>query len=407
MEFETGKLREVALHHHASVRREYLLFWTLVAATWLPYTVAAYFYPLGTVCVMLFMAYFQVLATLARSSGTSTSHYLRFLLSGSNPIGMTGGSSLLFGAVDAIFDWQEDAASRKQNRLLFWAQTLLKFVLTPIGLILLLMEFAWDLLMLRSPRLWILKWRELFSLARYHDIICPEKSNDVFYADLAISRYQNDPYLYQWNRMRAMVFELKQYYDDAVAGVGVPESNLLLQSDIAAYQSLKRLQIEHIETAIQDHYADHLEEFPFPRHLASRLIKSARPISHYQKMRSELSKTTAGLRYGQRFGDLLRENYYEEVDIWKVLRLLDAESPFTPAISRHVTQSDLNSLCAWGILDRRSDFEFSLSHRLLTDWEGWLRTKYTVQPQQTMELVAVELIPDFFLYQGKLYVPNS
>ena len=403
MDFETGKLRIVARKRHPSVRREYLLFWTVLSTTVIPYAVVGWFFPLETACVMLCMAYFQVLATLAQSSGTATSHYMRFLLSGSNPVGMTGGSSLLFGAVDAMVDWREDSAAREKNRLWFWAQTIWKFVLTPIGVLLLLAEFAWDLLLLRHPRLWLLKWHELFSLAEYHDVICPEKSNDVFYADLAMCRYQRDPHLYQWNRMRAMVFELKQYLDDGLAGLGVPESNLLLQSDVAAYQTLKRLQIEQIEAELQNHYAEHLDQFPFPRHLAQRMIKSARPIAHYQKMR----RAIVGLSHEQgetQFNLQLRERYHENVDLWKILRLLDAAAPYTPTISRHVTQSDLNSMCAWDILERQSDFEFTFTARFLADWETWLESEYMIQPGNQLGSMATELVPDFFLYQENLYV---
>ena len=403
MDFETGKLHKVAQRRHPSVCREYLLFWTLLTATSAPYAVVGCYFPFETACVMLCMAYFQVLATLAQSSGTATSHYMRFLLSGSNPVGMTGGSSLLFAAVDAMVDWREDSAARARNGPLFWAQTVWKFVLTPIGALLLLAEFAWDLLLLRHPRLWLLKWNELFSLAKYHDVICPEKSNDVFYADLAICRYQRDPYLYQWNRMRAMVFELKQYFDDAAAGLGVPASNLLLQSDVAAYQTLKRLQIERIEAGLQDHYAEHLDQFPFPKHLAQRLLKSARPIAHYEKMRRAIIQRAEHNGETQ-FSRQLRERYHENVDLWKVLRLLDATTPYTPAISRHVTQSDLNSMCAWDILKRHSDFEFTFTTRFLADWESWLESEYEILPRNQLDSIATQMVPDFFLYCKNLHV---
>ena len=206
MDFETGKPLEVVAKQHPSVNREYRVFYGVMLLSLLPYIATAVWFPLQVMYVVLSLAYLQVLFTLARSSGTASSHYIRFLLSGSNPIGMTSGSSLLFGAVDAIFDFREDAAERRQKPVLFWLQTLFKFFLTPIGIVLLVAEFVWDFLLMRHPRLMVMKWRELFSLAQYHDVICPEKSNDVFYADLAISRYQNDPHLYQWNRMRAMVF---------------------------------------------------------------------------------------------------------------------------------------------------------------------------------------------------------
>lgn len=404
MDFETGKLRGVAHRQHPSQRREYALFGSLLILTTVPYAIAMFYRPLGTGCVMLFMAYFQVLATLARSSGTSTSHYMRFTLSGSNPIGMTGGSSLLFGAVDAIFDWREDTAARKRNGPVFWLQTATKFALTPIGAVLLVAEFAWDLLMLRHPRLFVLKWNELFSLAEFHDIVCPEKSNDIFYADLAISRYCNDPYLYQWNRMRAMVFELQQYLNDVKLGLGMPESNLLLQSDIAAYQSIKRLCVEDIEAGLAAHYESHINEFPFPPTLGRELIKGARPIHHYLAMRAEVSRTKIADSRSPDLTHLLCDRYHTDMPAWKILRLLDEAAPFTPAISRHITQNDLIDMVDCGILLRISDFEFRFSDQFERAFTEWLNSRYLAVSIDQFEPIANALIPDFFVYQGKLFI---
>lgn len=402
MDFDTGKLSEVAQRIHPSVTREYTLLGIVLTTTLVPYAIAAYFYPVGTLCVVLFMAYFQVLITLAQSSGTATSHYMRFLLSGSNPIAMTGGSSLLFGAVDAIMDWREDRAARHQTGLLFYLQILLKFALTPIGLVLFACECSWDLLMLRHPRIWRMKWRELFSLARYHDIICPEKSNDVFYADLSLSRYQRDPHLYQWNRMRCFVFELKQCYDDQKRSRGTPESNIFLQSDIAAYQTLKRLRLEEIEKGLQSHYSEHLDEFPFPKHLAERLIRAARPLHHYQTMRHQVTEKDADS--AARFGDILTQKYHPEIDVWKVLRLFDAGQPITPAVSQHVTQSDLNALCARDVLNRISDFEFELSEAILEDWTAWLDAYYVPETGATLTDRKFARVPDYFEFEGTTFV---
>jgi len=406
VDYQTGKLQDVARRYHPSQRREYAYFWLLLIATSVPYAVAFYFRPLATGSVVLFMAYFQVLATIARSSGTSTSHYIRLLLSGSNPIGMTGGSSLLFGAVDAIFDFNEDSAERRSKPFLFWSQIAFKLVMTPIGGVLLIAEFAWDLLMLRHPRLFPIKWRELFSLAEYHDVICPEKSNDIFYADLAISRYLNDPFLYQWNRMRALVFELKQYSVDIERGYGVAETNLFHQSDIAAYQTLKRLRVEEIESAIGKHYETHRDEFPFPASIGALLIKNARPIHHYLTMKSSRTSPQLGSVI-QDLGEFIREHFDSDQPAWKVLRLLDSEPPFTPSLSGYIRQQDLNEMADSGILARDGDFEFRFTDAFCEAFSRWLTTHYEEATEQQASEASLAKIPDFFVYLGKTYIRTA
>ncbi|MEZ6116163.1 MAG: hypothetical protein R3C28_06265 [Pirellulaceae bacterium] len=151
-------------------------------------------------------------------------------------------------------------------------------------------EFAWDLILLR--RSWHLircKWYEFFSLAQYHDIICPEKSNDIFYADMAFAKYQDKSLLSMGSPLRLMVFELQHYQTDVRQGIGVPQTNLFRQDELAAYQVLKRLQLEEIEHAVQRYFDDHIDQFPLPANLAQRLIRNAKPIAHYLRMRTELA----------------------------------------------------------------------------------------------------------------------
>lgn len=402
VDFETGKLHDVARHHHPSQRREYTCFWLLLFASSIPFAIAFFVRPTATLCVVLFMAYFQVLTTIARSSGTSTSHYMRFLLSGSNPVGMTGGSSLLFGAVDAIFDFREDSAERRANPFLFWAQVVFKFVMTPIGVVLLIGEFVWDLLMLRHPRLFRIKWRELFALSEYHDLICPEKSNDVFYSDLAISRYLNDPFLYQWNRMRALVFELKQYSIDIEKGYGVAETNLFRQSDFAAYQTLKRLQTEELETRIRVHYEIRRDEFPFPASIGALLIKNARPTFHFLAMKkSHVGCAPGGLE------EVIREQFNTDQPIWAIIRLLDSEPPLTLSLSDYIRQQDLNGLADAGVLERDSDFEFRFTETFHSVFSGWLDQHYVVANEEQAAEAKLSKIPDFLVYRGKTYIRNA
>ena len=132
------------------------------------------------------------------------------------------------------------------------------------------------------------KWREFFSLAYYHNLVCPEKSNDIFYADMAFARSRCDPFLYQWNRMRSLVFEMQHYRIDIEQERGVAETNLFRQDEFTAYQTLKRLRVEEIENALEAHYGELPDDFPIPPKLAGRLVANARPIHHYINFRNQL-----------------------------------------------------------------------------------------------------------------------
>ena len=133
-------------------RREYGLLVIVSVISSLPYVAAMVFRPLATTIVVLFMAYFQVMIAFATSTSTDTAHAVRFLLSGSNPIGMTGSSSLVLGAVDAIIDWTEDAAERRRRPWMTWALTVYKFAMTPIGYVLMIIEFSWGRTAFGSPK---------------------------------------------------------------------------------------------------------------------------------------------------------------------------------------------------------------------------------------------------------------
>ena len=93
--------------------------------------------------------------------------------------------------------------------------------------------------------------------------------------------------------MRAMVFELQQYKLDIEAGVGGNETNLFRVGDISAYQILKRLEIERIEQALDEHFRETPADFPIPEKLAARLVANARPLTHYLRMRQALSMTAS------------------------------------------------------------------------------------------------------------------
>lgn len=407
MDFETGKLSDVALFLRPSVRREYVALWVILLATSAPYVACLWYWPAATACVLLFVAYFQVLLTFATSAGTDTAHHIRFLLCGSNPIGMTGASSLLLGAVDSILDWREDEGERKRRPLRFWVVTIYKFAMTPIGLVLMASEYTWDTVLMRRPSLVGKKWQELFSMAQYHSLICPEKSNDIFYADLAFARFQNDPHLYQWNRMRAMVFELKHQQTDALRGVGVPETNIFLQDEISAYQTLKRLQLEMIEEALTQHYAERIQEFPCPPTLARALIKNAQPVRHYLRMRADVpSRVVHQTDASRAFAELLPHADDRCFAAWHVLRLLDQpEEDVGEQASAYVGYNQLVAMADARILERRTAKKFRFAQSFLERFDAMLDRHF--EPASRQGSVVLARVPTLLDYRGETFIPSS
>ena len=376
LDFESGKVRDVACRQRLHRRREYRWLSTVLLLTSLPYAGLFYWHPAIAAYAIVSLALFKVVAAFFTSTQTHLAHHIRFLLAGRNPFGMTGAASVLLGGLDAIVDWREDRPARLRQPLFYGAITLTRLMTTPLGVVLLAMEFLWDVVLLRRGlRLVRLKWSEFFALAYYHDLICPEKSNDIFYADLAWARYRNDPYLYQWNRMRALVFELQHYRLDIEAGAGVPSSNLFRQSELEAYQTLKRLQVETIETAIAAYYAEHLDGFPLPGKLAASLVAGARPLAHYLRFRRQLwseSRPECGTGGQAAYDRELTTLFYqrrppqmteETADhrrrgpyfTWHVLRLLDANpEPISCEVSKHITAEVLSAMQKLGIPVERS-----------------------------------------------------
>lgn len=406
MDFETGKLHAVARHLWPNQRREYLVLWSILVVTSTPYVFCLCFWPIATTCLVLFIAYLQVLIAFATSTGTDTAHHIRFLLSGSNPIGMTGSSSLLFGAVDSVFDWKEDKAERRRNPTKFWLLLAHKFAMTPIGLVLMVSEYAWDAVLMRRPALVQTKWHELFSMADFHQLVCPEKSNDIFYADLAFARFQNDPYLYQWNRMRAMVFELKHHQIDAQNGSGVAKTNVFTQDDVTAYQTLKRLELETIEESLERHYTEHIQDFPFPPTLGSALIKNAQPIRHYLQMKQELRLGRVHqTEISREFSELLHEGQDGRRG-WQVLRLLDENSDrLAESVSRHISRTDLEQLANQNILRQATEAEFEFTDAFRRQFESFLARHFQPAPEAECREALLQQTPTVLMYRGLGHLP--
>lgn len=418
IDFETGKIRHVTQALRPNRNREYQLLAVVLLACWSPYLVALWWWPLHTLIVLLFLAYFQVIIAFATSTSTDTAHAIRFLLSGSNPIGMTGSSSLLFGAVDAIIDWTEDTGERTRRPIKFWALCFYKALMTPVGCVLMATEYLWDVVLMRRPSLVPRKWSELFSLAEYHDIVCPEKSNDIFYSDLAYARWQDDAMLYQWNRLRSMVFELEHYRIDAANMVGVPETNLFLQSEIAAYQTLKRLELERLEYAIEVHHTDNPDWFPFPERIADRLVRNAKPITHYLRMRESLLQSDnkhsfdKPLSFDKALSELLREDVDGKYRCWYVLRILDSLAERQTSdlgetlseVSSYLTNEVLSDLVCVGVLEQ-SDSGICIHHEFTKRFDELLRQHYEVVAAEGCP--RLEKVPDYLQLNGRHYVRRN
>ena len=408
LDFNTGKLIEVARHERPDRTKEYRLLAVVLVAALVPYALLGVYQPLATSCLVLFAAYFQVLASFATSANTDTSHHIRFLLSGSNPISMTGGSSLIFGAVDAIVDWREDAGERRRRPIGYWVMAIYKFLMTPIGLVLMALEYAWDAILMRRPGLIIHKWTELFSLANYHNLICPEKSNDIFYADLAFARYQDDPYLYQWNRLRALVFELEHYRIDFEHGVGVPETNLFWQDELTAYQTLKRLRVEEIEEQLAVHYAAHPEALLVPPTLGRQLVNNARPLHHYLRIARRLNPPLP-CEWRRKLVELLRTDSADYA-VWHVLRLFDVDSTsITSDCSNYITDEHLQAMVQAAILERpdpvRAAYQFTVVFR---ESFGKLLEEFFVPVSPSrLDTMHCARLPTYLRYRGEAFEPAS
>ena len=401
LDFETGKLHEVARAIRPNRKREYRLLAIVLLIASAPYVLAFLWRPLATVIVMLFLGYFQVLIAFATSTATDTAHAIRFLLAGSNPIGMTGSSSLLFGAVDSIVDWREDSLERKRSPAKFWLLCFYKVMMTPIGCLLMVCEYAWDCVLMLRPGLVRHKWNELFALADYHDLVCPEKSNDIFYADLAYARFRDDPIFYQWSRLRSMVFELEHYRIDAANGVGVPDTNLFLQSETAAYQTLKRLKLESIEAAVAAYYEENEDWFPFPKNIAERLIHNARPIDHYQRMRQTLmTQSDHQSEFDRELQELLGESKAGKFRTWLLFRWLDFDE--TP--SCYLDSAAIEDLASAGVLCE-SDSGMELTEEFRSGFCSSLSRHWRIASTTEISQLRLAKIPEFLLFEGKHYVP--
>ena len=408
MDFDTGKLLDVAEHDRPDRRREYRLLTAIVIVACVPWLIGLYFYPLATAIIYLFAGYFQVLLSFATSSGSDTSHHIRFLLSGSNPVGMTGASSLLLGAVDFVADWTEDRRERRQNWFRYWALGLYKLCMTPVGMLLMLAEFAWDVVLMRRPGLPRLKWQELFAVAWYHSLVCPEKSNDIFYADLAFARFRGDVYLYQWHRLRAMVFELEHYRIDVDHGLGEPSTNLFRQTQLAAFATIRRLQLVRIESKLAAWYQDHMDLFPVPSSLAEILLKNARPVGHYLRMRQQMVNDGKLVTdpVGGPFDFALAEMQKRRVYLmWIMLQVMEHTSVSSNLIS-HVHADDWRTLVDVSWLRRLGD-QYELSESFRDALTAWLEADFREITDAEAEEARLAVVPCILLYDGRTFVPSK
>ena len=414
LEFSTGTLHDVVRYQRPDRKREYRYLFGILAVTTIPYALLFALHPLVAVWIVSVVVLWKIFTTFAASMRTDTAHHIRFLLAGSNPIGMTGGSSMLLGAVDSLVDWCEDGVTRRRQPVRFWLTTVMKFLLTPLGVLMMLCEFTWDLLLLGSGRELIRhKWDEFFSLAYYHDWICPEKSNDIFYADMAVARSTSDPYYYQWNRMRAMVFELQHYRVDIHGGMGVPETNLFRQDDVTAFRTLKRLQLEQIEDALERHFGDRPKGFPVPVKIARRLVANARPIRHYLAFREELESWLSKRRpaWAAALHGLIHDRLASDTTCyltWHVLCLLEQEPRrFAPDRSRYFPKETVGRLQAAGIIQQVRQLprdEFSLTDGFRCEVEALLADHFQAASEAEANRVLHSRVPTVLRYRDQWYV---
>ena len=145
LDFATGVLDRVALATRRQRTREYTLLVIILVLTSVPYILLAAYYPAATALAAALVIVFKTVVAFFTSARTGVAHHVRFLLAGGNPFGMAAGSSMIFGGVDAVIDWHEDRLARATQPLTYWGKLILKFLVTPIGALFLLCEYAWDL----------------------------------------------------------------------------------------------------------------------------------------------------------------------------------------------------------------------------------------------------------------------
>lgn len=416
IDFDTGRLNDVSAARHGTARREYFLLGVVLAASAVPYAAFFYFQPLAAIWLMCVLAFLQVMVTFATSvQTTGTSHHMRFILAGRNPVAMTGGASLLLGGVDSIIDWREDQATRRRHPLWFGLQTFFKLMATPLGLIVILGEAFWDLALLsRGPRLLACKRLEFFSLAKFHDMVCPEKSNDIFYADLAFARYLDDRHLYQWNRLRALVFELQHYFIDVSESIGVPETNLLLQDDVTAYQTLKRLECERLEQFVAAHYKMFPDRFLLPPRLTSILVRNARPIEHYLRFRKRVLTETTYV--GEQAWELELQELVGTLESrplilpWHILRVLEEpEAVVSIATSNYLGEITIEAMIDRGFLQPLPGEQdrFQITPEFRAAVKAWIERYFRLASAEEIESVQLQRLPTLLHAWGCDYVPRG
>ena len=353
LDYETGRPPS-----HRGRYREFIVLAIVMAVTSTPYALALYYQPLIAGAAILALAMMLTVAPFLQSASRGVAHAARFQLAGSNPFAMTGAMAILLGGVDALFDAWEDSASRRRNPWGYWTLTAVKLAVGPLGLVLVLAEFGWDLLQGRGLRLMGLKLEEFFRVAQHHDQICPEKSNDIFYADLALARLKRDPALYQWLRLRAMVFELQHYRGDLERGDGVPATNLFLQSIAKASVVIASLQWETLELAIGAYYQQHPERFPLRPRLAERLVHTARPLHFFLEWADDTTLRTPTPEDERLWHALVDHDLHPTISpiqpslLWCALRLAKAGvSELTNgAVSNYIDDERLAQLARIGAL---------------------------------------------------------
>ena len=188
--------------------------------------------------------------------------------------------------------------------------------------------------------------------------------------------------------------------------LGAPETNVFLQSEVAAYQTLKRLELESIENAILKHHRDNEDWFPFPRNLADNLISNARPMHHYLRMRGELlSHPRYVCQFDEELAGLIGEQRDRKYRSWHILRLLDCKQEVVDKhrLGDYFDESVITDLISQRIVCQTKSCQLCLDDDFRDELEHLIMEHCAPIPADEVQLLRLAQVPEFFDFRGGSY----
>jgi hypothetical protein len=197
-------------------------------------------------------------------------------------------------------------------------------------------------------------------------------------------------------------------------------------SAIRAYQILKRLRVEELEEALEDHFGERPEDFPIPARLAERLVMNARPMQRYLEFQRGFAHgrqrefwqephdvALDRLVHGE-VSDARQEHAQESTGFqtWHVLRLLDGDTvKDTLEGSRYIGKPEFEALRQAGIVERSEgpggnrEHDYRFGEKFLAEFEEYLGQYFEEVSLATRDERLLDRCPNVLSYAQKAYVP--